>query len=90
MVLNNFSNMLVDDNILIHYTEMFDATDVILMLRIQHDAKIWGCLLWVPGGLLEFLKNTYCIIVCLFNANGEPHIATEEELQSNIVRLTDA
>eukprot|EP00957_Ditylum_brightwellii_P067205 5100648-Ditylum_brightwellii.AAC.1 len=58
------------------------------MHQIKADAELWGCLLWVTGGLLEFLKSSYLIVVWSFNDEGKPTIAPT--LPLNTVRLTDA
>eukprot|EP00957_Ditylum_brightwellii_P142512 10857663-Ditylum_brightwellii.AAC.1 len=53
------ADMFVDDNTLMHNTPTRDATAPDLMQNVQHDAELWGQLLWVTGGLLEFLKSSY-------------------------------
>eukprot|EP00957_Ditylum_brightwellii_P167712 12767549-Ditylum_brightwellii.AAC.1 len=58
------------------------------MKQIKADAELWGCLLWVTGRLLEFLKSSYLIVVWSFTNEGKPTIAPT--LPLNMVRLMDA
>eukprot|EP00957_Ditylum_brightwellii_P126213 9622190-Ditylum_brightwellii.AAC.1 len=58
------------------------------MAQIQKDAELWGPLLWITGGLLEFIKSSYFIAVWIFSAEGHPSITTS--LPPNIMHLTDA
>eukprot|EP00957_Ditylum_brightwellii_P167853 12777647-Ditylum_brightwellii.AAC.1 len=59
-----------------------------LMQQVKHDTEYWGRLLWITGGLLEFLKSSYFIVVWTFTSEGKPEISSE--LTENTVRLTDA
>ena len=47
-----------------------------------------GRLLWVTGGLFEFLKSSYFIVIWKFSADGKPSINLD--LPPNKVRLTNA
>eukprot|EP00957_Ditylum_brightwellii_P081736 6218010-Ditylum_brightwellii.AAC.1 len=50
------ADMFVDDNTLMHNTGNFDKPATNLMQQVKYDTKYWGRLLWITGGLLEFLK----------------------------------
>eukprot|EP00957_Ditylum_brightwellii_P087558 6665626-Ditylum_brightwellii.AAC.1 len=67
--------MFVDDNTLMHNTTSRDATAPDLMQNVQHDAELWGWLLWVTGGLLEFLKSSYFLVIWQFSKEGKPSIS---------------
>eukprot|EP00957_Ditylum_brightwellii_P178542 13600007-Ditylum_brightwellii.AAC.1 len=80
--------MFVDDNALMHNTDNFDESVTNLMQQVKHDTEYWGRLLWINGGLLEFLKSSYFIVVWTFTMEEKPEISLE--LPENTVRLTDA
>eukprot|EP00957_Ditylum_brightwellii_P063515 4820966-Ditylum_brightwellii.AAC.1 len=80
--------MFVDDNTLMHNTNNFTELAPNLMQRVEHDTERWGMLLWTIGGLLEFLKSSYFIVVWKFTAEEKPEISSE--LPENNVRLTNA
>eukprot|EP00957_Ditylum_brightwellii_P058096 4405903-Ditylum_brightwellii.AAC.2 len=80
--------MFVNDNTLMHNTERPDTPATTLMTQIQHDAELWGCLLWIMGGLLEFLKSSYFIVIWVFKSDGKPMIETS--LPPSTIKLTDA
>eukprot|EP00957_Ditylum_brightwellii_P166475 12671779-Ditylum_brightwellii.AAC.1 len=84
------ADMFVDDNTLMHNDPQCDATPHTLMTNIQHNAETWGRFLWASGGLLEFLKSTYFLLIWAFAASGQPMIIPEEDLSANVVWLTDA
>eukprot|EP00957_Ditylum_brightwellii_P026389 1996086-Ditylum_brightwellii.AAC.1 len=70
----------VDNATLLHNNgNKFNNSAQQLMNHIQHDAEIWGQLLWVTGGLLEFFKSTYFLLTWKFAASGKPYIGPEEE-----------
>eukprot|EP00957_Ditylum_brightwellii_P105384 8033679-Ditylum_brightwellii.AAC.1 len=71
-----------------HNTKHPKAPATTLMTQIQHDAELWGCLLWIAGRLLEFLKSSYFIVIWVFKSDGKPVIETS--LPPNTVKLTDA
>eukprot|EP00957_Ditylum_brightwellii_P083616 6356123-Ditylum_brightwellii.AAC.1 len=58
------------------------------MAQVQQNAEIWGRLLWVAGGLLEFLKSSYFLVIWWFNKDDSPTITTD--LPTNTVQLTNA
>eukprot|EP00957_Ditylum_brightwellii_P078858 5996555-Ditylum_brightwellii.AAC.1 len=64
--------MFVDDNTLMHNHEQHNAPVDTLLTQIQHDAELWGRLLWIMGGLLEFLKSSYFIVIWAFKPDGKP------------------
>ena len=80
----------VDDATLLHNTSKFNTSAQELMLQVQHDASIWSRLLWVTGGLLEFLKSSYFLMIWNFTEEGEPYIVEEKDLPVNNVQLIDA
>eukprot|EP00957_Ditylum_brightwellii_P210694 15365271-Ditylum_brightwellii.AAC.2 len=84
------ADMFVIDNTLMHNDPQKDATPNTLMTNIQHGTETWSRLLWASGGLLEFLKSTYFLLIWAFTASGQPMITPEEDLPINIVQLTDA
>eukprot|EP00957_Ditylum_brightwellii_P069803 5300567-Ditylum_brightwellii.AAC.1 len=69
--------MFVNDNTLMHNTDNFDESATNLMQQVKHDTECWGRLLWITGGLLEFLKNSYFIVVWTFTTEGKPEISSE-------------
>eukprot|EP00957_Ditylum_brightwellii_P038816 2933655-Ditylum_brightwellii.AAC.1 len=58
------------------------------MQQVKYDTEHWGRLVWITGGLLEFLKSSYFIVVWTFTTEGKPEISLE--LPENNVQLTDA
>eukprot|EP00957_Ditylum_brightwellii_P178362 13585017-Ditylum_brightwellii.AAC.1 len=58
------------------------------MQQVKHDTERWGMLLWTIGGLLEFLKSSYFIVIWKFTAEEKPAISSE--LPENNERLTNA
>eukprot|EP00957_Ditylum_brightwellii_P146275 11137719-Ditylum_brightwellii.AAC.1 len=79
--------MFVDDNTLMHNTPCTSTPAEELMENVQHDAKLRGRLLWVTGGLLEFLKSSYFSAIWKFTTKGKPDISLN--LPPNTVRLTN-
>eukprot|EP00957_Ditylum_brightwellii_P166741 12692408-Ditylum_brightwellii.AAC.1 len=85
------ADMFVDDATPLHNNgNKFNTPGQQLMNHIQHDAEIWGWLLWATGGLLEFLKSTYFLLIWKLAASGKPYTVPEEELPPNKVTVTDA
>eukprot|EP00957_Ditylum_brightwellii_P105054 8007248-Ditylum_brightwellii.AAC.1 len=84
------ANAFVNDATLLHNTENFNKTAINLMNQVQHDAGIWGRILWVAGGLLEFLKSSYFLLIWDFNEDGAPFIVDETDLPANTIKLVDA
>eukprot|EP00957_Ditylum_brightwellii_P141393 10773117-Ditylum_brightwellii.AAC.1 len=85
------ADMFVDNATLLYNNgNKFNTSAQQLMNHIQHDAEIWRRLLWVTGGLLEFLKSTYFLLIWKVAASGKLYIAPEEELLPNKVTVTDA
>eukprot|EP00957_Ditylum_brightwellii_P032643 2474403-Ditylum_brightwellii.AAC.1 len=80
--------MFVDDNTLMHNTPHPSTSAEELMENVQHDAELWRRLLWVTGGLLEFLKSSYFLVIWKFTAKGKPDISLN--LPPNKVQLTNA
>eukprot|EP00957_Ditylum_brightwellii_P007966 603335-Ditylum_brightwellii.AAC.1 len=62
----------VDDATLLHNTSKFNPSAQELLKQVQHDASIWSRLLWVTGGLLEFLKSSYFLMIWNFTEDGKP------------------
>eukprot|EP00957_Ditylum_brightwellii_P050301 3814802-Ditylum_brightwellii.AAC.1 len=91
MKVQSNAGMFVDDATLLHNNgNKFKTPAQQLMTQIQHDAEIWGWLLWVTGSLLELLKSTYFLLIWQFDAPGKPYIVPEEELPPNTANITDA
>eukprot|EP00957_Ditylum_brightwellii_P160111 12188082-Ditylum_brightwellii.AAC.1 len=67
--------MFVDDNTLMHNTPCPSTSAEDLMENVQHEVKLWGRLLWLTGGLLEFLKSSYFLVIWKFTAEGKPDIS---------------
>eukprot|EP00957_Ditylum_brightwellii_P099558 7583996-Ditylum_brightwellii.AAC.1 len=80
--------MFVDDNTLMHNTPCPSTSAEDLMENVQHNAELWERLLWVTGGLLEFLKSSYFLVIWKFTTKGKPDISLN--LPPNKVHLTDA
>eukprot|EP00957_Ditylum_brightwellii_P076236 5795278-Ditylum_brightwellii.AAC.2 len=59
------------------------------MQNIKHDAETWGRLLWVSGGLLEFVNFVYFLIIWAFELSSHLYSIPEEVLLANTVRVTD-
>eukprot|EP00957_Ditylum_brightwellii_P005330 406567-Ditylum_brightwellii.AAC.2 len=55
-----------------HTTDNFDEPADSLMQQVKHDTELWGRLLWITSGLLEFLKISYFIIMWTFTAEENP------------------
>eukprot|EP00957_Ditylum_brightwellii_P070857 5384382-Ditylum_brightwellii.AAC.1 len=85
---SNSVDMFVDNNTLMHNTLQFDATPALLMNHIQKDAELWGRFFRITGGLLEFLKRSYFLVIWTFAADGQPSI--QSNLPPNTAHLTDA
>eukprot|EP00957_Ditylum_brightwellii_P097363 7415968-Ditylum_brightwellii.AAC.1 len=83
------AGMFVDDSTLMHNDPQHDATPHTLMTNIQHNTETWGRLLWASGGLFEFLKSTYFLLIWSFAASGQSMIISEEDLPTNVVWLTN-
>eukprot|EP00957_Ditylum_brightwellii_P045489 3448428-Ditylum_brightwellii.AAC.1 len=67
-----------------------DISLQMLMHCIQHDASLWGRYLWVLGGLLEYKKTKYCMIIWTFNPDGTPNLLPEEQLPTNNIHIIAA
>eukprot|EP00957_Ditylum_brightwellii_P093223 7098522-Ditylum_brightwellii.AAC.1 len=80
----------VDEATLLHNNHKFNASAQELMTQVKHDASIWSRLLWVTGGLLEFKKSSYFLMIWNFTEDGEPNIVEEADLPENNVQLIDA
>ena len=80
----------IDNATLLHNTCKFNTRAQELMLQVQHNASIWSRLLWVTGGLLEFLKSSYFLMIWNFTEEGKPYIVEEKNLPVNNVQLIDA
>eukprot|EP00957_Ditylum_brightwellii_P021030 1585033-Ditylum_brightwellii.AAC.1 len=76
------ADMFVDDATLLHNNK-FDTLALQLIQQIQHDAEIWGRMLWVSGGLLELLKSSYFLLIWAFDKSGKLWIVPEEDLPPN-------
>ena len=79
-VLKRNADLFVDDMKLLHNSERFNISSNELKHQIQHDSTLWGRILWISGGLLEFDKSTYTIILWRFQPNGAPEITPGSEL----------
>eukprot|EP00957_Ditylum_brightwellii_P045392 3440747-Ditylum_brightwellii.AAC.2 len=66
--------MFVANNTLMYNDSAFDASVNQFMTYVQYNAELWGHLLWVTGGLFEFLKSLYFLIVSGFKEDGSPEI----------------
>eukprot|EP00957_Ditylum_brightwellii_P146590 11159753-Ditylum_brightwellii.AAC.1 len=76
------TDMFMDDTTLMHSDKLtIQATQ--LIQHMQHNANVWGRLLWTSGGLLEFLKSSYFHVIWTFAASDSPRIVSEAELPSN-------
>eukprot|EP00957_Ditylum_brightwellii_P034464 2613980-Ditylum_brightwellii.AAC.1 len=62
------ADMFVDDATLLHNAIVFNTTAIQLMEQIKHDSKLWDGLVWSAGGLLEFRKSTYFLVICVFTS----------------------
>eukprot|EP00957_Ditylum_brightwellii_P131070 9997745-Ditylum_brightwellii.AAC.1 len=83
------TDMFVDDATLMHNDKpTIQVTQ--LMQRMQHNANVWGGLLWTSRGLLEFLKGSYFLVIWAFAASGRPRTVPEAELPPNTVTVTGA
>eukprot|EP00957_Ditylum_brightwellii_P209695 15362817-Ditylum_brightwellii.AAC.4 len=56
---------------------------------MQHGIAIWGGLIWTTGGMIEFLKSSYFLLIWAFKPSVKPVIVPENNLPQNTVRLTD-
>eukprot|EP00957_Ditylum_brightwellii_P067791 5145549-Ditylum_brightwellii.AAC.1 len=85
------ADMFVDNATLLYInSNKFNILAQQLMNPIQHDTEIWGRLLWATGGLVDFLKSTYFLLIWKFAASGKPYIVLKEELPLDKVTVTDA
>eukprot|EP00957_Ditylum_brightwellii_P185827 14148246-Ditylum_brightwellii.AAC.1 len=77
MSIPSHADMFVNDNTLMQKKSALNASATQLMQMVQHDAKLWGQLLWVTSGLFEFLKSSYCLAIWIFSAEGDPSITLD-------------
>lgn len=78
--INANADMFVDNKMSMHNNEDKGVLSEILMQKIQQDASKWGKLIWITGGLLEFTKNPYFLLIWDFQKSGEPIIRHNNKL----------
>eukprot|EP00957_Ditylum_brightwellii_P080063 6089275-Ditylum_brightwellii.AAC.1 len=83
------ADMFVDDTTLLHNNN-FNTPAQQLMQQIQRNIEIWSILLWASGGLLEFLKSSYFLLIWTFAKSGKLQTVPKEDLPPNTVYITDA
>ena len=49
-----------------------------------------GRLLWTTGGVLEFLKRSYFLLIWEFKETQEPYVKKEEHILKNDMSLKDS
>eukprot|EP00957_Ditylum_brightwellii_P152748 11627295-Ditylum_brightwellii.AAC.1 len=77
--------MFVDDKSLLHTEKRWDTSAPELMNIGTGDLSLWDKYIWTTGGLLEWLKMEYSLLIWNFEANGKPVIAQDYELPQNTV-----
>eukprot|EP00957_Ditylum_brightwellii_P041836 3168902-Ditylum_brightwellii.AAC.1 len=71
-------DMIVDDATLNH-TNTFDMDADLLQTQTHRVISIWGENLGVTGGLLEYTKTKYTMLIWKFCSDGKPAIMKEKE-----------
>eukprot|EP00957_Ditylum_brightwellii_P044307 3361977-Ditylum_brightwellii.AAC.1 len=80
------ADIFMDNNTLMHNSKDFAETPTQLMHNIQQDVELWGRLLRATGGLSEFLRSTYFLLIWQFESSGRPIIVPKEELPTNTMK----
>eukprot|EP00957_Ditylum_brightwellii_P114288 8713586-Ditylum_brightwellii.AAC.1 len=75
-------DMIVDYATLNH-TDEFNISLEELMTQINSEVSIWGQYLGDTGGLLEFTKTKYNMLIWNFKPNGSPYIEKGKSLPKN-------
>eukprot|EP00957_Ditylum_brightwellii_P061728 4683954-Ditylum_brightwellii.AAC.1 len=84
------SAMFVDD-ISHHYNDKNKAiTSTQLMKCVQYGIELWGNIILATGGLLEFTKSIFFLLIWKFHPSGQLSIVQEPGLPKNNVRITNA
>eukprot|EP00957_Ditylum_brightwellii_P147856 11259159-Ditylum_brightwellii.AAC.1 len=75
----------VDVKNLIHNGKKPDASVKELMPIVMHDLSLWVCYIWITGGLIEWLKTEYSLMVWTSESTGAPQLTPEHKLPPNTV-----
>eukprot|EP00957_Ditylum_brightwellii_P044779 3396983-Ditylum_brightwellii.AAC.1 len=74
------ANLFVDNVKLLHNNGNFHISAQELKHQVKQDYILWGRVLWLSGGLLEFNKRTYTIILWRFAPNWKTLVTPKENI----------
>eukprot|EP00957_Ditylum_brightwellii_P170200 12956313-Ditylum_brightwellii.AAC.1 len=76
---------MIVDNATLNHTNTFDTDADLLQAQIQCNLSIWGEYSGATGGLLEYKKTQYTMIIQKFCPDKKPMVMKEKELPGNKV-----
>eukprot|EP00957_Ditylum_brightwellii_P093074 7086746-Ditylum_brightwellii.AAC.1 len=77
--------MSVNDKSLMHNGKKPDTSAKELMSIVTHNLLLWDRYIWITGGLVEWLKTEYSLMVWTFESTGAPQLTQEHKLPPNTV-----
>eukprot|EP00957_Ditylum_brightwellii_P195943 14929529-Ditylum_brightwellii.AAC.1 len=83
--LNVQRKMFVNNKSLMHNGKKTDVSAKELMSIVTHDLSLWDHCIWITGGLIEWFKTEYSLMVWTFESTGAPQLTLEHKLSPNRV-----
>eukprot|EP00957_Ditylum_brightwellii_P110473 8425154-Ditylum_brightwellii.AAC.1 len=77
--------MFVNNKHLVHTGKKPDTSTKELMSIVTQNLSLWDHYIWITGGLIEWLKTEYSLMVWTFKSTGAPQLTPEHKLPPNTV-----